>query len=422
MNSTPSSTHSSTPSSLPPPSVASSDWSSVQHAALSCVMCGLCLPHCPTFALYQNESEGPRGRISLMLGLANGRLTADASVVRALDHCLPCRACEAMCPSLVPYGQLIDETRHLLDASTPSPAQGQQPWRALRDGVFTHRERMRRLWALAVGLDRIVPVWRRLLGRLTARLGAVLPAALPRPYSIPPALRAPPSSDLPCVGLFIGCMGGSLGADATRAAEQVLRRLGFAVWIPPAQGCCGAMHQHGGATDQAGAMRAQNLSVFVQAPALTALVVMNTACAAELLRAPSLVPVVQITQFLAELPDERWPPLRPLPEAVAIHRPCSQLRVLKHSAATERLLRRIPGVTVQALRSDRACCGAAGMQAVLQPEQAAALRAPILQELSDLGCSAVSANIGCAAHLSAGCGQPVKHPVEWIAAALPDSG
>ena len=110
------------PSSVPPPSVASPEWSSVQHAALSCVMCGLCLPHCPTFSLYQNESEGPRGRISLMLGLANGRLAADASVVRTFDHCLTCRACESVCPSLVPYGQLIDETRSLLDVSAPSPA------------------------------------------------------------------------------------------------------------------------------------------------------------------------------------------------------------------------------------------------------------------------------------------------------------
>lgn len=409
------------PSSAGSAAASSSDWSTVQQAALSCVMCGLCLPHCPTFSLYQNEAEGPRGRVSLMLGLANGRLTADASVVQSLDHCLTCRACEAACPSLVPYGRLIDDTRSLLAASAPPPAQARQPWRALRDGAFTQRERLRRLWGLAVGLDRFVPGWRLLLARWAGRLAAVLPPTLPRPYSIPRALRAPPSSDLPCVGLFIGCMGGSLGADVTRAAEQVLRRLGFAVWIPTAQGCCGAMHQHGGATDQATALRAQNHSVFSQAPALSAVVVLNTACASELLRDSSSVPVVEITQFLADLPDERWPALRPLPEAVAIHRPCSQLRVLKHSTATARVLRRIPGLTVHDLHSDRACCGAAGMQAVLHPVQAAALRAPILQELSELGCSAVSANIGCAAHLSVGSGQPVKHPVEWIAAALPDS-
>ncbi len=379
-------------------------------------MCGLCLPHCPTFAVSQNESQGPRGRISLMLGIAEGRLAADSSVVEALDNCLTCRACEAACPSLVPYGQLIDESRALLGAQTPRPVADRQPWRLLRNQLFSRRQRMTALWRLAYGLDRLIPAWRRLAGRLTL----LLPATLARPFR-PSIEHHPPecAPNQPCVGLFIGCMGGSLGAGVSRAAQAVLTRLGFAVWIAPNQTCCGGMHQHGGALTQAENLREQNQTVWAKAPSLSAIVAINTACAAELMRTAHAAPVVELTQFLAELPEDRWPALQPLPAELAVHLPCSQQRVLKQSAATEKLLRRIPGIQLHRLDSNRYCCGAAGMQAVMHPEQAATLRMPVVDEVRALGCAAVSSNIGCAAHLSAGLGKAVLHPVEWIAAALP---
>ncbi|WP_407276172.1 (Fe-S)-binding protein [Halothiobacillus sp. DCM-1] len=394
------------------------DWATVKQSALSCVMCGLCLPHCPTFARQQNEAQGPRGRVSLMLGLAEGQLTADASILESLDGCLTCRACEAACPSKVPYGALIDDTRALLASQTPVPVSQRQPWRWLRDVVFSQRQRMGRLSWLAHGLDRLTPLWRRLGGRLTA----ALPSPLPPPYLHPVTARKTPpkpAQERPCVALFIGCMGSSLGADVSRAAEQVLDRLGFVVWTPPQQACCGAMHQHGGDPAQAAALRETNRALFATAPNLAAIVVINTACAVELARASFEVPVIELTQFLADMPDERWPALSPIPATLAVHLPCSQQRALKQSGSTARLLRRIPGLTLHSLASNRLCCGAAGMHALMNPDEAAALRAPLLAEIAALDASAVSCNIGCAAHLSAGLQQPVKHPVEWIAAALP---
>jgi len=87
------------------------DHRSVLQKTDRCVMCGLCLPHCPTYVKTRNEGESPRGRIALMQGLFSGRLELTEHLEAHLDHCLACRTCEAVCPSGVPYGELIDAAR-----------------------------------------------------------------------------------------------------------------------------------------------------------------------------------------------------------------------------------------------------------------------------------------------------------------------
>src|SRR5438105_14308 len=101
--------------------------------ALSCVHCGLCLPACPTYTETGHEADSPRGRIQLMLGLADGAIDATASVRRHLDLCLDCRACETACPSGVVYHELIEETRARLLAQTTPTIQGR-----LMRWIFIH--------------------------------------------------------------------------------------------------------------------------------------------------------------------------------------------------------------------------------------------------------------------------------------------
>lgn len=402
----------------------------IHQQALSCVMCGICVPHCPTFALSHNEADGPRGRISLALGLSSGQLPADTTIVDHLDRCLSCQACESVCPSLVPYGSLMDDVRTALaqnafDPSIPEDAQvlpkaARRPWVFLRNRVLSQRATFGRLWSILHLLEHL-----RLDGLIRViggRFGRALPPELPQrcyPGVIKPHQHATNQhAASKKVGLFIGCTGESLNSDAVRASIRVLHALGYGVEIPEAQVCCGAMHQHGGDLSEAARLRSENDRVFSD-PGLTAIVVIGSACTAEWLRAPHPIPVLEITEFLAGIPDADWPAPQPSTARVAIHLPCSQTRVLKQPGSTERLLRKIPGLTIRPLATNDRCCGAAGMHVLMYPEQADALRRPKLTEIDTLEPDfVVSANIGCATHIAAGLGVPVRHPVELVAWAL----
>lgn len=408
---------------LPESTAVSSIRTRIKHHALDCVMCGICVPHCPTFALSQNEADGPRGRISLALGLAGGTLALDAGVVAHLDGCLTCRACESVCPSLVRYGELIDEVRDALAHDEFEPANARlraasRRWIWLRHYGLSQRQVFGAIWTALFLLERLklAPMMRRFGGRM----GQILPPALPRRFR-PSAIKSPspaPEAATKTVGLFIGCTGEALNSDAVRASIKVLSALGYAVEIPTAQVCCGAMHQHGGDILEATRLRAANRTAFANRN-LSAIVVISTACAGELQREPSDVPFMEITDFLAQVPDDQWPQLQPIAARAAIHLPCSQTRVLKQPHSTEQLLQRIPALSLIPLATNDRCCGAAGMHVLMHPDQADALRAPKLEEVKHLKPDfVVSANIGCATHIAVGLGTAVLHPVELIAKSI----
>lgn len=380
-------------------------------------MCGMCLPHCPTYRLSRDEGESPRGRIALVQGLASGRLDATPRLEAHLRHCLDCRACEAVCPSGVPYGEIIDGGRALLYDRHPT-----RPVPPLLNTLVLDRRRRRwagRLLRLVQRcglrkLSRALP-----LPRPLTRLAALLP-----PLAAQTALRDyyPPQGEARgAVGLFIGCFAEFADRTTLHAAIALLTRFGYGVHVPAAQGCCGALHLHHGDAASARALAAVNAAAF-NAVQLDAVVTTASGCGltvAEYARYdhPALkAPVRDVSDFLAALP---WPEdigLAPLNARVAVHDPCS----LRGDKAAYRLLQRIPDIDVRALPDNGRCCGAAGSYMLREPDTADRLRDDKLGALQSLGADIlVTSNLGCALHLragieAAGLNIEVIHPVALL--------
>lgn len=400
-----------------------------------CVMCGLCLPHCPTYGLSRDEGDSPRGRIALMQGLACGTLPVGERLLGHLDRCLECRACEAMCPSEVPFGRLMDAARARIETQRPRRPESRR-LRRWGFALLRHPRRLRALASLLRLYQRSGLQWLARRSGLLRRLGlASLEARLPA-LQRPLAHRrhAPSGPARGRVALFTGCVEAVMGADTQRAALRLLTRLGFEVDIPRGQGCCGALLLHAGAPGEAAERARANLAAFAD-PDLAAVLSTASGCSVQLAgygalygmedpRATAFAERARdITRFLAE---QDWPQglLSPLPETVAVHDPCTLRHGLKQHRAVYRLLARIPELRTLTLNETGACCGAAGSHILTQPDQAAALRRPQLERLRALGVrTLVSSNIGCALHLAAGIREAgleieVLHPVALLARQL----
>jgi glycolate oxidase iron-sulfur subunit len=377
----------------------------------ACVLCGLCLPYCPTYALDRVESESPRGRIMLMKGLAEGRIGPEPDALSHLDHCLSCRNCERVCPAQVRYGELLTESRTALrDTVKPSLKQRVIEFVTVRPGLLAAS-----LW-IGSGLRRLLPgPWRRLpAAPRAARFASNYPARGPRRGR---------------VGLFLGCLGPHHDAQAAHAAIRLLTALGWEVDIPEAQTCCGAVSRHAGAAESARGLEQRNRSAFALGESV-AILTLASGChesLASAFAAAGSPPVLEVTTFIAR--DERLAQLRWRAAApghrIALHLPCTQRNVTRGATEIAPLLQRIPGLELVALPAS-GCCGAAGSHMLTEAARADALREPILDAIASSATARLcSANVGCRLHLAVGLEQRglatrVQHPLELLAEHLDD--
>ncbi|HEY9150596.1 MAG TPA: heterodisulfide reductase-related iron-sulfur binding cluster [Gammaproteobacteria bacterium] len=402
-----------------------------------CVMCGLCLPHCPTYGLSRDEGDSPRGRIALMQGLASDALPVGERLLGHLDRCLECRACEAMCPSEVPFGRLMDAARARVEPQRPRRP-GSRRLRQWGLGLLRHPRRLRTLARMLRYYQRSGLQWlARHSGLLWLLRLAPLEARLPRLQRPLTAGRHAPAGPMRGrVALFTGCVESVAGADTQRDALRLLSRLGYEVDIPRGQGCCGALSQHNGDPATATGLARANLAAF-DATGLEAIVSTASGCGVQLAAYGALYAaehpraavfadkVLDISSFLAA---QDWPRglLQSLPETIAVHDPCTLRHGLKQHRSVYRLLERIPQLQTVTLNASGACCGAAGSHVLTQPAQATALRRPHIEQLRALGVrTLVSSNIGCALHLAAGIREAgleiaVLHPVSLLVRQLRD--
>lgn len=398
-----------------------------------CVHCGLCLNACPTYLELGTEMDSPRGRIYLIKGLADGVLSLDRDVVRHLDLCLGCRACEPACPSGVRYGSIIEEARAYVERAAPRSWR-ERLRRALILAVFPHRRRLRAVLGLA-HLARGLGLW-----PLVTRLVDAA-ALIPARAGAPSGTHARPTSPDPRglrgffpahgqerarVGLLVGCVGDALFSEVNAAAVRVLNRAGVAVVVPAEQGCCGALHLHSGDPDGARQLARRNLTVFP--PELDAVVVTAAGCGAAMKDYAHLLGgdgaarrfagrVRDVTELVAELAPRA---ARPLALRATYHDACHLAHAQGVRAAPRQLLAGIPGLELVELGESDVCCGSAGSYNLSEPEMARRLRERKIDHIVASGASCVVvANPGCALQIRAGLAARrlavrVAHPVELL--------
>lgn len=381
-----------------------------------CVHCGLCLAYCPTFAELGTEMDSPRGRIFLVKALAEGRLPLTGSVKRHLDLCLGCRACETVCPSGVPYGQLIEAARVEVERQHPGgPLRRLFRW--LNFSVLLARPGM--LARAAAGLRFYQSSGLQRLVRASGIL-RLLPGPLstwePLLPDLPPAAeRAPLPERIPAegprrmaVGLLAGCIQQIAFGPQNRATARVLARNGCEVLTPREQGCCGALHAHAGEHAMALELARRTIRVFEEA-GVERVIVNTSGCGAHLKSYGALLAedpawrdrarrfaerVEDIAEFLAREPLRG--PLQPVPLKVTYHDPCHVVHGQRIKREPRALLAQIPGLTVIELPEADWCCGSAGTYNLTQPEMASRLQARKVRHIQSTGAEAVvTANPGC---------------------------
>ena len=381
-----------------------------------CVHCGLCLAYCPTFSELGTEMDSPRGRIFLIKSLAEGRIGLTDSTVQHLDLCLGCRACETVCPSGVPYGQLIEAARAEIERQRPG-GWTRRLFRWINFSLLLPHPRVLSLAAAGLrfyqssGLQRLVRasgLLRLLPGPLAAwePLLPTLPAAADRaPLPERIAAEGPKRAT---VGLLTGCIQQVAFGPQNRATARVLAKNGVEVLAPRAQSCCGALHAHAGEHATALDLAKRTIEAF-EAAGVEWVVVNTSGCGAHMKAYGLLLAgdpawreraerfalrVVDISEFLAREPLRG--PLAPVRRTVTYHDPCHVAHGQKIRKEPRALLAQIPGLAVVELREADWCCGSAGTYNLTQPEMAGRLQARKIANIEATKADAVvTSNPGC---------------------------
>jgi glycolate oxidase iron-sulfur subunit len=399
-----------------------------------CVHCGFCLPVCPTYVLWGEEMDSPRGRIYIMKKSAQGESPLDQHFRLHMDNCLGCMACMTACPSGVQYNKLIEDTRSQVELNIPRPVTD-RIFRKLLFATFPYANRLRLLAVPLLvyqrsGLQRMVRASRmlRLLPKRLAAMESLLPAVPTNLFKHLPERVAPASTPNRRVGMLSGCVQQVFFQHVNEATVRVLAAEGCEVVVPPSQPCCGALMVHAGLEEQAATLARQMIAAFE--PLKVDTIVINEY--GHLLRDDPTwatratafsAKCRDISEILCDLPAKAK--RHPLPMRVAYHDACH----LRHAQAVfeqpRRVLATIPGLEVVEVEEAGLCCGSAGVHNLLNPEAASQLGDRKVENLLAAKAEAVvSANPGCLLQLMSGLRRrglqtiPTFHMVELLDASI----
>jgi glycolate oxidase iron-sulfur subunit len=400
-----------------------------------CVHCGFCLPTCPTYVLWGEEMDSPRGRIYLMGEGHDGEPLSDAMVTH-FDRCLGCMACLTACPSGVRYDRLIESTRAQVERRHPRTPQ-EKALRSLVFNTFPYPRRLRALRPLLLAYQRAG------LARLARRTPAppaiaamekLLPplGAIERVAEVTPATGTRRAR----VGMLLGCVQREFFDSVNAATVRVLAAEGCEVVAPRLQGCCGALSLHMGRSPEAVAFAKKLIATF-EPLRLDAIVVNAAGCGSAMKeygwllrdepgwaeRAEAFASKVRdVSEWLGELGPVA--PRHPLEAAIAYHDACHLAHAQGVRSAPRELLAAIPGVELREIDEAAICCGSAGVYNIFQPEAARELGARKAKNVAATAADVlVTANPGCLMQISAALAERrtpmrVAHTVEILDASI----
>ena len=381
----------------------------------SCVACGLCLPHCPTYRVTGNDASSPRGRIALVSAVKAGDLPLDDGVRSSLESCVQCMGCLPACPSGVRYDRIIEPVIEELTA---------------RSG----RRRVRRRFLLSpLGRPRVL----RVLTMTACALQRL--HLLPKRLPVPPLhMRNPRLRPTTAGGsrgevvVFTGCVMDAWFRDVHRATRDVLEAMGFAVSFSDPSLCCGALHAHAGLVSRA----ARFSSRLSRTHSGDTIVVNSAGCGARLSETighEGKTHVFDVMEFI----DRNLDALREAlggtfptsGESVIVHDACHLRNLQRTHLAAHRVLGAF--MRVIPIPDDGLCCGAGGSYSIEHPESARVIadrKFLAIESVADGTTATISSgNPGCIGQLIAHKSERfehfgVVHPVQLVARMLESVG
>ncbi len=398
---------------------ATSEGKTAETILRKCVHCGFCNATCPTYQLLGDENEGPRGRIYLIKQLLEGKVTVASKqgqkTLQHLDHCLLCRSCETTCPSGVEYGKLLDIGRSIAEQQVGRPRL-QQIIRERLNDYLPDAQRFKKLHKLGTHLKNFLP----------HSLARKIPAVQPAGYW-------PPPQHARKVLVLQGCVQSTLSPDTNAATARVLDRLGISLITAEQAGCCGAVSQHLGHTDQARDYMRRNIDAWwpYLSQGVEAIITTASGCGATvkdykyyLKDDPTYAIKAERISYLSKdiaeiIGQEDYSQLAiSTPRKVAWHPPCSLQHGQKIRGLVETILTQC-GFELMPVQDEHLCCGSAGTYSLLQPQLAEPLRTAKLANLTRYKPELIiTANIGCQNFLQEKSAIPVIHWIKLLDATI----
>ena len=408
----------------------------------TCIHCGFCLSTCPSYRIIGKETDSPRGRIYLMDAINEQKINVNETTVEHFDTCLGCLACVTTCPSGVQYDKLIASTRPQIERNYPRNFL-EKVYRNLVFSIFPYPNRLRPLLLplmvyQKLGIQSIIRntgILKKILPRLSA-MDSILPQINLSAFVEPLYdLIAPQGKKRYRVGVILGCVQRLFFSPINDATIRVLTANGCEVIIPKSQGCCAALPEHQGQTEQAKTLAKQMIDSFENTK-VDAIIINAAGCGHTLKEYGHILKddpeyAEKAQQFAAKVKDVQeflievglTAKLHPISEeklSIVYQDACHLLHGQKISLQPRQLLRQIPGVELKEPIDAALCCGSAGIYNILQPEIAEELGEQKVNNLVNTGAKLIaSPNPGCSLQITKhlrlkGLKVPLLHPMELL--------